>query len=161
MNLKSPILGGLTAILASAPLAGEMQITVQDAYARSNNPKVAAAFMQLMNAGDSNDRLIAAQSDAAKRVELHSHQETDGIMKMIHVEDGFALPAGAMTALERGGKHIMFMGLTEPLKQGDEIPVTLTFEKAGEMVLSIPVDNARKPSHGGQSHGAGHSDEGS
>ena len=133
MHIKSLAIGGLAAILATGALAGDMKIMVQDAYARSTNPKVAAAFMELINHTGTDDRLIAAQSDIAKRVELHTHKETDGIMKMIHVTEGFALPAGANTALERGGKHIMFMGLAEPLTQGDEISVTLTFEQAGEM----------------------------
>ena len=70
-------------------------------------------------------------------------------MKMIELEEGIALSAGASHHLKRGGDHIMFMGLVEPLVQGGEVTVTLTFERAGEVMITVPVDNDRKPRHGG------------
>lgn len=109
----------LTAILASSAAADE--ITVQDAYARvaSKMSKSGAIFLELHNMTDSDDRLIAARSDVAKRVELHTHQDLgDGVMKMMEVEEGFAIPAQGMHALARGGDHIMLMGLTRSLAHG-------------------------------------------
>ncbi len=56
--------------------------------------------------------------------------------------------------MKRGGDHVMFMGLNVPLEQGGEVQVTLTFEQAGDIVLTIPVDNERKAGHGMMNHGA-------
>ena len=87
------------------------------------------------------------------KVELHTHkQDANGVMQMMEVEEGFVVPANGMHALKRGGDHIMLMGLKRPLEQGEEITVTLTFEKAGEMEVQIPVDRERKPSHGNMNH---------
>ena len=128
---------------------------VKDPYARSSTPSspTGAAFMTLMNHSDQDDRLIAASSDVAGRVELHTHiEDENGVMKMTEVEGGIALPAGEMHALKRGGDHVMFMGLKAPLEQDTEITVTLTFEKAGDRDVKIPVDHTRKPKHGAMSH---------
>lgn len=156
MTFTRLIAAGSTAfLLMAAPLvAGE--IMVKDPYARSSTPSsvTGAAFLVLMNHGDTDDRLIGAATDVAKRVELHTHKEdANGVMKMMEVEEGFVVPAGGMHALKRGGDHIMLMGLTRPLEQGEEISVTLTFEKAGEIEVMVPVDRERKPDHGGTGHG--------
>lgn len=156
MTFTRLIAAGSTAFfLMAAPLvAGE--IMVRDPYARSSTPSsvTGAAFLVLMNHGDTDDRLIGAATDVAKRVELHTHKEdANGVMKMMEVEEGFVVPAGGMHALKRGGDHIMLMGLTRPLEQGEEISVTLTFEKAGEIEVMVPVDRERKPDHGGTGHG--------
>lgn len=144
------IVSSVLAILLAGSAWAE-GIEVKDGYVRSSNPKVAAAFMGLANTGTEDDRLVAASSAAAKRVELHTHMMVDEVMKMIEVEEGFAVPAGGMAMLERGGNHVMLMGLVEPLKQGDEVEVILTFEKAGDVSLTLVVDNKRK------SNGHGHS----
>ncbi|QFT57689.1 hypothetical protein FIU94_02530 [Sulfitobacter sp. THAF37] len=148
----------LTAAVAATLLAAPAlaDITVKDAYVRSSTPSsvTGAAFMTLTNDGAEDDRLIAASSDVAGKVELHTHNEDEnGVMRMTEIEDGIAVPAGGMHQLARGGDHVMFMGLNAPLEQGDEIAVTLTFEKAGEMQVMIPVDHERKPDHGAMSHG--------
>lgn len=133
-------LGALAALTALPAFA---EITINDAYARASgmHAKAGAAFMVITNTGDSDDRLIAATSDAAMRVELHTHKDMgDGVMKMIEVEEGFAIPAGGEHALARGGDHVMFMGLTAPFEDGKMLSVTLEFEKAGTMTVEIPVD---------------------
>jgi copper(I)-binding protein len=132
----------LASVLAGGALAGD--ITVEDPYARSSNPKVGAAFMMIKNAADTPDRLIGAQFDNAARVELHTHIDVNGVMRMIEVEDGIPVPANGTAMLKRGGDHVMLMGLSTPIADGDEITVTLEFENAGEVVVSMPVDNARK-----------------
>ncbi len=154
MKLKKLLTGlAAAALIGTAALAENAKIMIDDPYARSTNPKVAAAFMGVMNHASENDRLIAATSNIAKRVELHTHKEDgNGVMKMMEVEDGIEVPADGMAHLKRGGDHIMFMGVQNPLKNGDVIEVTLTFEKAGEVRLQIPVDNDRQPdagAHGG------------
>ncbi|MDJ0825662.1 MAG: copper chaperone PCu(A)C [Rhodobacter sp.] len=156
MSLTKTALAALAASLLATPALAEIKI--MDPYARASSPmaKAGAAFMQIMNTSDADDRLIAAASDIAKRVELHTHKDVgDGVMKMIEVEEGFVIPAGGSHALARGGDHVMFMGLAGPLEQGATVSVTLTFEQAGDMVVEIPVDNVRKPDHGAMGHDGG------
>ncbi len=75
------------------------------------------------------------------------------------IDGGIAVPAGGSHALKRGGDHVMFMGLDAPFEEGSTISVTLTFEKAGDVVVELPVDNDRKEpkSHGHSGH-SGHTD---
>ncbi len=146
---QKTLLAAAAALLAAPALA---EITIEDAYARSASPvaKAGAAFMTLVNSGETDDRLVAASSEAAKRVELHTHKENaEGVMMMMEVEEGFPIPAGGSHTLARGGDHVMFMGLTGPWAHGDMLSVTLTFEDAGEMTVEIPVDLERQPAHGG------------
>ncbi|MDO5756783.1 MAG: copper chaperone PCu(A)C [Rhodobacterales bacterium] len=137
-----------TAAIAFALPAAAQNIEVTGVYARSASPnaETGAVFMQIVNNGEAADRLIDVASPAADLVQLHTHSEgDDGVMKMEHVEEGFEVPAGGTLTLERGGKHVMLMGLNSPLKQDEMVPITLTFEKEGDMALEVPVDLDRKP----------------
>lgn len=150
MSLKSTLFAGLSALVLATPALAD-GITVTDAYARASSAmaQTGAAFMILTNETAADDRLVAASSPAAERVELHTHlQDANGVMRMVEVEDGFALPAGESHALQRGGDHLMFLGLTRAFDHGDTVEVTLVFEEAGEMVVMIPVDLERRPMHG-------------
>lgn len=144
--------------LATSAFADMSKIMVGDAYARASNTKAGAAFMQIMNHSGEDDRLIAVKSGVAARTELHTHMDMgDGVMKMMQVEEGFAIPAGATHALQRGGDHVMFMGLNAPFEHGGTVTVTLVFEKAGEVAVEVPVDLERKADHGGMKNGhSGH-----
>lgn len=155
MKFSTVFAAGIAASILSATALFAGDITIEDAYARSSTPtsKTGAAFLMLKNAGDADDRLIAASSDVAKRVELHTHKDAgNGVMQMVEIEGGIVVPAGGMHMLKRGGDHIMFMGLTGPLEQDQEVAVTLTFEKAGEVEILIPVDHERKADHGAMKH---------
>jgi copper(I)-binding protein len=145
MSLKTLSMAALIAVL---PLAATADIMIMDSYARASSPaaKAGAAFMVLHNMGAEDDRLIGASTEASKMTQLHTHiDDGNGIMKMTHVEEGFEIKAGEKLILQRGGHHVMMMGLTSSLDQGETISVTLTFEKAGEKVVEIPVDLERKP----------------
>jgi copper(I)-binding protein len=72
-------------------------------------------------------------------VELHETIEQDGVMSMIPRPDGFPLPAGATLELKPGGKHVMLMGLVNPLAPGQTYQLTLNFEKAGPITIEVPV----------------------
>lgn len=156
MSLKSLALACACALVPSLTLA---QMQVADPYARAASPMAisGAAFMAVTNPTDTDDRILAATSDVAERVELHTHiQTSDGMMQMVHLEDGIPLPAGETVLLERGGLHVMFLGLRQPLTQGDEITVTLEFETAEPLTVTIPVDLQRMPAQGGDmQHGHG------
>lgn len=151
--MKTTLLAGAAALLFAAPAFAEIE--VHDAYARSASPmsKTGAAFMVIHNHGGAADRLIGVSSDAAARTELHTHEEdANGVMRMIHVEEGFDLPTDGEIAMVRGGKHVMLMGLTDSLDQGETVTITLTFEQAGDVVMEVPVDLERQD-HGGMDHG--------
>ena len=138
------ILTTLVALCLSLPVqAGE--IMVMDPFARVARPgaPTGAAFLGLHNLGDAPDRLIGAESPVAEVVQIHTHIEEDGVMKMRRIEDGILLPAGAMHELARGGDHVMLMGLTRQLTEGERFSLTLIFEMAGEVTIEVPVDNAR------------------
>ncbi|WP_375569544.1 copper chaperone PCu(A)C [Seohaeicola saemankumensis] len=158
MSFRSTILAASAAAFLAVP-AFAAGIEVHDAYARSASEMAVTggAFMIIHNLGGEEDRLIAASSDAAEKVELHTHKEdANGVMRMIHVEEGFELPADGQIVMERGGHHVMFLGLKEPMKQGDMIDLTLTFEKAGDVAVQVEVDLERMPqagAHGGMNHG--------
>lgn len=157
---KTSLIAGAVALASVLPAFAE--ITIEDAYARSASPmaKSGAAFMMIKNSGEA-DRLVAASSDAAARTELHTHLEGEnGVMRMVHVEEGFELPADGMIAMQRGGKHVMLMGLNAPMEQGAMVTVTLTFEKAGDVVVEVPVDLERQD-HGAMNHGHGGMNQGS
>jgi copper(I)-binding protein len=128
-------------------LAHSNGILIEDGYARAAgaNAMSGAAFMAITNETDVDDRLIDARGDAAKRIELHTHVVTDGVARMMRMEDGIPLPAGETVMLERGGLHVMFMGLNGPFEAGGEVDVTLVFENAGEIDVAIPVDLERGP----------------
>lgn len=158
MSLKSVVFAAAAAAaFATSAFAGDAMIMVHDQYARVSSPaaKAGAAFMEIMNKGEADDQLIEVRSGAAAKVQLHTHKESgDGVMKMMHVEEGLPVPAGGTRMLKRGGDHIMFMGLNQELNHGDVLKVTLVFEKAGEVEIDVPVDLERKA--GGHGHG-GHS----
>lgn len=118
-------------------------MAVRDAYLRSTNPKTAAAFMVVENHRDVECRLTGVSSDAAEMVELHTHSEQGGVMKMHKIDGGIAIPAGGDHALARGGDHVMLMGLAKPLADGDSIALTLDFGACGTQKVDVPLDNDR------------------
>jgi len=155
MSLKSTLTTAILALTLAAPAMAEIEI--HDAYARSSNAMAGAAFMVIHNRGDTDDRLIGVTSDASQRVELHTHVEDEnGVMRMLHVEEGLDLPAGGEIIMQRGAEHVMFMGLNTPFDQDAVITITFHFEQADDLVVEIPVDLDRVD------HGAmGHTDHGS
>lgn len=153
MNLIKSLLAAAAVAFALPAFAEGVIIT--DPYARVSAmmAKSGAAFMVIENHTDADDRLVSAASDVAERVELHTHREdANGVMQMLEVPEGFVIPAGGSHALARGSDHVMFLGLTRELKHGDTVTVTLTFEKAGEIVVDIPVDLERKDDMMGMGH---------
>lgn len=98
-----------------------------------------AAFMALLNGLDTPVRLASVAGDAAKAIELHETVNDNGVMKMEPHPEGFEIPAGGALELKPGGKHVMLLGLTKPLAVGDSIDLTLNFEGAEPITLTVPV----------------------
>jgi copper(I)-binding protein len=125
--------------LSTPSLAGD--ISIEDVWARASAGKAraGAAFLTIKNTGEA-DKLVSAKANISKKVELHTHIHDNGVMKMRQVES-VAVNNGT-TMLKPGGDHIMFMGLNEGLKEGSSFPLTLVFEKAGEINVNVTVKAA-------------------
>jgi periplasmic copper chaperone A len=100
---------------------------------------VGGGYVTIHNGGGSDDRLVSVKSSAAGKVELHEMKMQGDVMKMRELKDGIAISAGATIALSPNTMHLMFKQVKTPFKQGAVVPVTLTFEKAGAVELSLPV----------------------
>lgn len=125
-------------------------LTVSGAEVRASlgeNPNT-GGYLTVTNAGDADDRLVAATCACADQVELHTMSTEGGVMRMGQVE-GFDVPADGALTLAPGGGHLMFLGLGEPLIAGDQVNVTLTFEQAGEIETGFAVVTAPGGGHGG------------
>jgi periplasmic copper chaperone A len=118
-------------------------ITVEGYWIKAMLPgqPVAGGYLSIANTGQTDDKLIKASSAKSGRVELHEMTMNDDVMKMRQVEDGIAVPAGANIELAPGGLHLMFFDVGDSFKEGDMVPVSLTFEKAGTVELMLPVMN--------------------
>jgi copper(I)-binding protein len=98
-----------------------------------------AAYMTVLNRSGAEDRLRSAKASIAGVVELHETVLDGEMMKMEPHPEGFALPAGGELELKPGGKHVMLIGLNEPLAEGRTFELTLVFERAGPMTVTVPV----------------------
>ena len=109
-------------------------------WTRATAPGAVAGggFLKIENTGDA-DRLIGAAADVSAVVELHTMVMDGEVMRMRKLDKGIELPAGATTELKPGSLHIMFIDLKAPLKEGTNFPLTLKFEKAGEIKVDMPV----------------------
>lgn len=97
-----------------------------------------AAYMLLVNSGDTADALISAATDAADVVELHTVIMENNVMRMRPVEQ-IEVPANGEAELKPGGYHVMLIGLTRDLNAGDMVDLTLIFANAGEVQVTVPV----------------------
>lgn len=105
-----------------------------------------AGFMAIRNNGTEADRLVSATSPAAPRMELHTHLRDGDVMRMRPVND-IPVPAGQTVRLQPGGLHLMFIGLSQELRQGQSVPVTLVFERAGPVTLQLEIQAAGARGH--------------
>jgi len=116
-------------------------LSIDHPFARATPPgaKTGGAFFVVKNAGATSDRLIGAASPVAGGAELHEMAMDGGVMKMRAI-GAMDVPAGGKLELKPGGLHVMMVDLKQPLKPGDKLPLTLTFEKAGSIVVSVDVE---------------------
>jgi copper(I)-binding protein len=139
MRTKLLALGaGLLLSLSAAAMAQSGDVKITNAWARAmpGGAQTAAIYVTLESADG--DRLTGAATPAAQKAELHSMTMDGGVMKMRQV-DGVDLPAGQAVSLKPGGYHIMLTGLAKPLAEGQSVPLTLTFAKAGTREVSVAV----------------------
>lgn len=158
INLKALAAAVIMSLAASHSFAADVvkgDISIANSWTRATPPRAMAGggFAEITNSGTEDDRLVAASSPAAGRVELHEMSVADGVMVMREKDGGIAVPAGETVALKPGGLHIMFMELAGPFKQGDTVPVTLTFEKAGAVDVELSVEKIGAKGMGSMAHG--------
>lgn len=129
-----------TPALAHDYTHGDLRIGHPWSRAASANTN-GAGFMTIRNTGAQSDRLVSASTPIARTVELHTHIRDGEVMRMRPVND-IPVPAGQTVRLRPGGLHVMLIGLTEPLRQGSEVPLTLRFERAGEVQVMLAIEAA-------------------
>jgi len=156
MRLLSGLMAALlisTTAHAHSVRQGALEIIHPHIPVPSASAKTAAGYMGISNDGPEADRLIAIETPIAKSAKLHGTETgDDGIARMTALE-GVEVPAGDTIVLEPGEMHIMLMGLTATLHEGDMIPATLVFEKAGRVPFEFMVDPADGMDHSTMHHG--------
>jgi copper(I)-binding protein len=119
--------------------AGDLVITQAWSRATPGGAKVAGGYLTIENRGSTADRLIGGSGDITDRIEVHEMTTSNGVMTMRALDKGLVIEPGKTVKLAPGGYHLMMFDLKSPLKQGDKMPVTLEFEKAGKVKLSFDV----------------------
>jgi len=127
-----------TALLSSCNLWAE--VTIDTPFARAVPPGQlnSAAFMELHNHGDNELSLVGASSPVAEHVELHTHTNDNGVMRMRQIEK-ITLPKETTVSLKPGGLHIMLIGLQESLNVGKVINLSLQFSDGTTDIIEVPV----------------------
>lgn len=139
------IFAALTLAALSAPALahditfGALELNAPFARATLPNAPVAGGFLTIVNTGDTDDRLLGAEVAFAKEAQIHEMAMEGDVMKMRQHEDGLDIPAGETVVLEPGGYHLMFMGLSQALVEGETVPVELTFEQAGTVTVDLHI----------------------
>ena len=141
--LRQLLIAATCAVVTASGLAQDFKagaIDIQRPYARATGAgqAVGGGFVKFNNGGAA-DRLLSARSEVSNSVELHTMRMEGDVMRMRQV-DAIELPAGQTVELKPGGLHLMFIGLKGPLKVGESFPVTLKFEKAGEVTVQVKVE---------------------
>lgn len=136
----------LLAVVPQFCSAADSALTVSDPYVRLVPPSAptSAAFMVITNAGSSERLLVKAESPAARAVELHSHSNENGVMKMRRVPS-IEVRAKGQAELKPGSYHIMLIEIAPALKEGDAIPIKLTFDDGSQIDVSAPVRKILAP----------------
>lgn len=139
-------------------------LIVEGAYTvapRPGVPNIAIYISRVENGSDKADELLSARADIARRTELHEMKMEGEVMRMRQLGT-IGIPAGGSVDFNKGASyHLMVLGVTQPLKEGDHFPLFLNFRNAGERVIQVRVQKAPSPSmgtdHGAHAHGHAHS----
>ena len=137
--------------------AGDLVITHAWSRATPGGAKIGGGYLSIENKGSQPDRLIGGSADVAARIQLHEMAVNNAVMTMRPLEKGLVIEPGKTIKLAPGGYHLMLVDLKRPLKQGDKLPITLEFEKAGNVKLSLEVQGigaqgSAAEGHSGEMH---------
>ena len=116
-------------------------LTISGAFTRATLPNapVGGGYVTITNTGDEADRLLDAQSSFSPDVQIHEMAVVDDVMQMSQLPEGLDIPAGETVTLEPGGLHLMFMAISQPFVEGETVPLTLNFERAGDVEIELAV----------------------
>ncbi len=131
-------------LFSAGVLAGAADnVSVQDPYVRLAPPNAAAtaAFMVIRNTGDKDVKVVKADNPVSKATELHTHLNEGGVMKMRPVQ-AIEIKAKGEAVLKPGGLHVMMIDLKAPMKEGDSVPITLTFDDGSSKQVDAKVVRA-------------------
>ena len=123
--------------LAADP-AGDLTASSPWARATPQGAKNGAAYLSLRNTGSQDDALLAARGDVAERIELHTHINDNGVMRMRPVP-AIEVKAKGEAVLKPGGLHVMLIDLKAPMKEGDSVPLTLSFDDGSSKTFDAKV----------------------
>lgn len=118
---------------------GGIEVVAPFSRATLPNAPTGGAYFSLVNTGSEDDRLLSATTPVSSDVQLHEMKIENNVARMRDLPDGIPLPAGETVTLEPSGTHIMLTKLTGPLIEGETVPITLTFEHAGDITLNLPI----------------------
>ena len=156
MRILSKLVLLAALVAATSPVFAQgatPSIAVEQPYARATptGATTGAVYMTLANKAKTADRLIAASSDVAGKLQIHEMAVVNGVMQMRQLANGLPVPAEGSVVLKPGSYHVMLIGLKKPLTAGQTFPLTLTFEKAGNISITVPVQamGATKDEKGG------------
>lgn len=119
---------------------GDLEIEKPWARATAPGAAVGGGYLVIRNKGAAGDRLVGVSSPVSARVEIHEMAMEKDTMRMREVK-GVDVPAKKSVEFKPGGYHLMLIELKAPLKQGDKVPVTLRFEKTGEVKTELVVES--------------------
>ena len=128
---------------------GDVKIDHPVARATTETARTSAGYFRIENIGSEDDALVGVEADFP-RVEMHTTEvDGDGVASMRRIMS-IPLPAGEMITFERGGLHVMFVGLSEPFLEGETVPAALIFEKAGRVEIEFNIEKI--DGHGHMNH---------
>jgi copper(I)-binding protein len=119
---------------------GALEIGHPWSRATPSTAPTGAGYLSVKNTGATPDRLVSVSSPAAGAVQVHDMKMDGSVMRMRELESPLEIKPGETVTLAPGGMHLMMMGLKEPLKQGERVPLTLVFEKAGKIDVELAVE---------------------
>ncbi|MDR3499680.1 MAG: copper chaperone PCu(A)C [Parvibaculum sp.] len=129
-------------LLAAAPAGAHDfklgSLDIQHPWARPSAAKTGAAYFVITNHGASEDALVGVETGASEKAQIHEMTMDGAIMRMRAIAR-LVLPAGGTVSVAPGGVHVMLIGLKGPLKDGASFPMTLVFEKAGRIEVTVEV----------------------
>ena len=133
--------------------AGDLVISQGWSRATPKGAKIGTGYLTIENKGSTPDRLVSVSADIAGKADVHEMAMKNGVMTMRPVENGLTIDPGKTVKLAPGGYHLMLFDLKSPLKQGDTLPITLEFEKAGKVNVSLQVEGIGAQGPDGSSGG--------
>ena len=138
--LRLPLLAAGLLFSSGLLAAAADQVAVHQPYVRLAPPNAPAsgAFMVIRNNGSSDLKVVKADNPVSRLTELHTHLNEGGVMKMRQVP-AIEIKAGGEAVLQPGGLHIMLIDLKTPLKEGDNVPITLTFDDGSSKQIDAKV----------------------